>query len=71
MPSAIVVLAWDAANQPASYNVTVTTYPVQIEYAFGGAPSPSLGEITRADGSKETLIGTSFAAAVVTGTVTV
>jgi hypothetical protein len=70
MPGAIVVLAWDATNQPASYNVAVPTHGVQTEYAFGGAASPSLGEITLADGSKDILIGTSFAAAVVTGTVT-
>jgi hypothetical protein len=67
MPGAHVVLATDRNGKPAQYNsqlpsgVTTTT-----ESAFGGSTGDGLGRISRPGEPDEELVGTSYAAALVT-----
>lgn len=68
LPDAVVVLAWDWANQPALYNVGIPG-SIQAVYATGGDVTQHFGTITRA-GQSQRLYGTSFAAAVATAHLT-
>jgi hypothetical protein len=65
LPGALVVLAWDWAGQPASYNVTVPLGVTSV-FATGGDAARPFGSVTPPGQVPQDVFGTSFAAAVVT-----
>ena len=65
LPGALAVLAWNAAGEPAPYNVHVDAR-YRTTYATGGDEDQSMATITYSNGKSAPLFGTSFAAAVVT-----
>jgi hypothetical protein len=71
LPGSVIVQAWDGNNPPApaTYNVPLPpTLPKnsKVVHATGGDSTMSFGTITRAGTRPEQMVGTSFAAAVVT-----
>jgi subtilisin family serine protease len=66
MPDVVVALADDWNGQDAGYNVPTTGQAVTTERAYGGVHGDPFGVIKRIGQSDEEIVGTSFAAAVIT-----
>jgi Subtilase family len=69
LAGSVIVQAWDSNNTSATYNIGLpATLPPksQVVYATGGDSVMSFGTITRTGTGPEQMVGTSFAAAVVT-----
>lgn len=66
MPDVVVALADDWNGQDTGYNVSTAGHIVTIERAYGGVSGDPFGVIRRNGQPDEEIIGTSFAAAVIT-----
>lgn len=70
MPGAWVVLATDRNGNPAWYNSQLPSgVATTTESAFGGVAGDALGRISRPGEPDEELVGTSYAAALVTAAI--
>jgi subtilisin family serine protease len=66
MPDVVVALADDWNGQDAGYNVSTAGHIVTAERAYGGISGDPFGVIKRSGQPDEEIVGTSFAAAVIT-----
>jgi hypothetical protein len=66
MRDVVVALADDWNGQDAGYNASTAGHIVTTEHAYGGISGDPFGVIRRSGQPDEEIVGTSFAAAVIT-----